>query len=438
MITTCDPLTNPTGCTPGDIVGDVIGGAASSAWESVCKSFADAATGLMKQFADVFVAIPPVNVTSGGVRSVYAISLGLAASVAAILLLGQVIRTAFTRDGSALAHGLVGLGKAALAFMLTLTVAGTSLLAADELTAYIVNKAFGSPKGLQDKLTALFSFDPGWYPSLVLVLAVLGIVLIVVLWFELLLRNAAIAVLVATSPIAAAGQVSETTKTWWSKLVSAAVQLIILKPIIALVFGLGFSMVGQTDSKEVGTLLAGMLILLLAALAWPAIGRFFTFASVQTGGGAGLGAALGFVGGKMSGGGGPVGVNPAQFSQAAEGRTMAGFAGGGSAAGAGGSGAATGAAGSVAIPLVIAKAGIDMAQKAANSMTNRMEATAGHAGLHTTVPYAPPGGHVQHTAPVSAAATAAVQERPEAPPAPAAVPNLPDQSHRSPIEEVGK
>jgi integrase len=34
------------------------------------------------------------------------------------------------------------------------------------------------------------------------------------LWVELLLRNAAIAVLIAMSPIAAAGQVSEATKTW--------------------------------------------------------------------------------------------------------------------------------------------------------------------------------------------------------------------------------
>ena len=43
------------------------------------------------------------------------------------------------------------------------------------------------------------------------------ILLVLVLWFELLLRNAAIAVLVATSPIAAAGQVSESTKSWWTK-----------------------------------------------------------------------------------------------------------------------------------------------------------------------------------------------------------------------------
>ena len=48
--------------------------------------------------------------------------------------------------------------------------------------------------------------------TLILIFAVVGILLTIVLWFELLLRNAAIAVLVATSPIAAAGQASRSTQ----------------------------------------------------------------------------------------------------------------------------------------------------------------------------------------------------------------------------------
>jgi hypothetical protein len=115
--------------------------------------------------------------------------------------------------------------------------------------------------------------------SLLMVLALAGIVLVVVLWVELLLRNAAIAVLIAMSPIAAAGQVSEATKTWWPRMVSATVQLIILKPIIALVFAVGFGMAGQ--SSGIPALLQGLLVLALAVFAWPVIARFFTFATIQ-------------------------------------------------------------------------------------------------------------------------------------------------------------
>jgi hypothetical protein len=406
----CNPLTNPDGCA-AEMLRGLSGSVANSAWESVCRSFADAAVELLHGFAKAFVAMPAVDLSSDGIRGVYGISLAIASVVAALLLLVQTARTALTHDGSALAGGLVGLGKAALAFLVTLTIAGTSLVAADELTAFIVERSFGSTDGLRDRLTTVFTFSMTTQPSLLLILAVVGIVLTVVLWFELLLRNAAIAVLIATSPIAAAGQVSEATRGWWSKLVAATVQLIVLKPVIALVFALGFGMLRNPDSTDVTTMLAGMLILLLAVVAWPVIARFFTFASVHVGGGVGLGAVLGFGAARMAGGQGgpPVGVLPDQFGQAAEARTMASMATrtsttGAAAGGAGGAaaaGAATGGVGAaVAIPLMMAKSGVDMAQRAANSLSGRMEQMAGHAGIHGANPYVHPAGY-PHRPPAS-------------------------------------
>lgn len=257
-------LTDPIGCA-GEALGGAVDSIASSAWDAICKSFADAASQLLGTFGKAFVAIPPVNLGSAGVRSVYALSMGIAGVVAALLLLGQVIRTAITHDGSALAQGLLGVGKAALAFMLTLTIAGTALRAADELTDTIVRHTFGSTEALSMKIAKLVAWDPTTSSTLLLVFAVVGILLTIVLWFELLLRNAAVAVLVATSPIGAAGQVSEATKSWWSKAVGATAQLIVLKPVIALVFYLGFSLSGGANDVE--TLLVGLLVLLLAVLA---------------------------------------------------------------------------------------------------------------------------------------------------------------------------
>ena len=89
----------------------------------------------------------------------YAICLGLAAAVAALLLLGQVIRTAVTHDGSGLAQGLTGVGKATLAFLLTLTIAATALEAADQLTQFIVTQTFGSVQALSAKIADLVPWD---------------------------------------------------------------------------------------------------------------------------------------------------------------------------------------------------------------------------------------------------------------------------------------
>ncbi|WP_369184133.1 conjugal transfer protein TrbL family protein [Streptomyces sp. Y1] len=411
-------LTSPLDCVPGigdtvlgGLAGDAAGKVASSAWDSICKSFADAATELLKTFATAFVKIPAPDLASNGVRSVYAISLGVAALVACLLVVFQVIRTVITHDGRPLATAAVGVGKAALAFLLTLVVASTALAASDELTKYIVDNSLGGEQALSDKIAKLVSYTPGTAASLLLIIAIIGILLTLVLWFEMLLRNAAIVVLVATSPISAAGQVSDSTKTWWSKLVSSTVQLIILKPIIALVFALGFNVAG--DSKDLQTTLSGMLILLLAALAWPAIARFFSFASVQVGGGAGLAALLGFAGGRLSTAGGPLtGASPDSFGQESASRTMNSFAskGGGAAGGAGGGaaggaaggagGAAAGGAGAAAGPVgMIAVAAVKAAQQAVNSLAGGMEKMAGHAGVQGANPYAAqPAGYVNRHA----------------------------------------
>jgi len=407
-------ITDLTGC-----VGDVVGSAVSSVWDSICQSFGDAATAMLQGFATAFAGSDKVNLTSAGVSSVYGISLGLASVVAALLLLWQVARTVWTHDGNAMAQGLIGVGKAALAFLMTLGVATVALEAADDITEFIVQKGFGSDAALGQKLGTLFAGDLSSAPTLLMLMALIGILITVVLWFELLMRAAAITILVATSPIAAAGQVNDSTKSWWSRMVSATIQLIILKPIIALVLTLGFSLSGQ--SKGIEQTLTGLLVLLLAVFAWPSVARFFTFASVAVGGGAGLGGLLGFASGRAaamagaSSGGGSGGGSTSDFSQAAEARTTAAKSALGMGPGAGGSGSA-GAAGAgadaakqtalkagmakastalaAAGPVGIAVAGAKAAQGAVNAVSGRMEQMAGHAGLSGASPYHQAAGSI--------------------------------------------
>lgn len=197
---------DPVDCV-GDVAGGLVGGVASSAWESVCKSFAEAATSLLEAFAKAFAAFPDMNPLSGGVKGVYAISLGIAVVVGAGLFLWQVARTAITHEGAPLAHGLAGLGKALLAFVATLSVTSAAVMASNDLTKWIIEASFEDIEGLQEKLTTVFSFQtPDHQAALVLIMALIGIVLTLVLWFELLLSNAAVAILIGTSPIAGAGR----------------------------------------------------------------------------------------------------------------------------------------------------------------------------------------------------------------------------------------
>ncbi len=315
----CNPISNLTGC-----LGPAAGGQANlgnaPGWAAVCQSFAKAAEQLLASFAKSFVAIPPVNLSYAGVRSVYGLSLEIAALIAAVLLMAQVIRTVLTHDGSAIAQGLVGVAKATLAFALTLVAAATALRAADELTRWIIARSFGSPQALAAQLGRLASFDPHVSASLTLILALLAIVLIVALWVQLLARNVAVTVLVAVSPIAAAGQVAYATQQWWRKLARTAIQLIVLKPVVALVLAIGLTVPSLSGSVE--RLLAGMLVLLLAGCAWPAMARVAAVLDVHVNGGT-LAAIRGPSGRITTEGGSPVGVDPADLSKVAEAKTMA-------------------------------------------------------------------------------------------------------------------
>ena len=401
-----DPLT----CLGNGVTGGA-DDAATSAWDAVCKSFATAAAELFKAFGQAFSALPTLNLASAGISSTYGICLAIAGTVAALLVFAGVIRTAWTHDGSGIAQAASGAARAVLAWMLTAAVATAALQASDQITQFVVDQAFGSQQALADRLGTIVNWaevtgDPGQAilgGSLLLVFAMVGIVLVTVLWFELLLRNAAIAVLIAMSPIAAAGQASEATKAWWLRAVSATVQLIILKPVIALVFAVGLGMAGTSHGIE--SVLAGLLVLGLAAFSWPVIARFFTFGSVQASS-SGLATALGFLAGQASrpGRGGTAGVSPDQWSMAAENRTMAGLDGegggtgsgalpgaaatsGASGAGGGASGGGSGAAAMAGIGFMLAKA-----HQAGTALSGRMEQTAAHGGMHGAYPYSTVSG----------------------------------------------
>jgi hypothetical protein len=380
--TTCD-FFDPVTCIQ-KAVGGTSSTAANAAWNAICQSFVDAASAMFQAFGTWFAKAPGLDLQVAGITVPYGISLVIGSSVAALLIFGQVIRTAWTRDGSGMAYALSGVVKAVLAWLMTATITTAGLAASDQVTQFIVTTTFGSQQGLADKLASVVNWSGLTQvqalqgltgAAFLLFIGITGLVLVVVLWFELLLRNAALAVLIAVAPIPAAGQVSEATKAWWPRTVAAVAQLIILKPVIALVFAVGFGMAGQ--SSGVAAVLQGLLVLGLAAFAWPIVARFFTFTSVQAAN-AGLSAVLGLAAGTMAGrgGGGPAGVRPGQFSQAAEGRVMGG---------AGADGPGSGGRGGAAL------AGIGMAlqkaHQAGSALAGRMEQTAGHAGMPGAYPY---------------------------------------------------
>lgn len=193
-------------------------------------------------------------------------------------------------------------------------------------------------------------------------IAVFGVVPVALGYMmEMVFREGAILVLVATIPVTAAGLVAQTTASWFWRSLRWIVAAIVMKPALALVLVVGVSTLA--NPQGLGGLLAGVGILLMALFCPFALFRLLAFVDPGTGAGAASRAwASSMLGSMGSGGGGQVDTssgtdsaeasNTARFDQASSGSGGGsgnsgggpGGAGGGSGGGSGGGWAALGGA----------------------------------------------------------------------------------------------
>jgi hypothetical protein len=298
---------------------------------------------------------------------------GIGMSVAVVLLLGQVIRAGVTLRPDILAHALAGLFKAALATLTVFAVATAMLAAADGLSDSIMRTTFGSAQNFSERFGKAVTFygigtgNPAAPVALLLFFGLIAVGVGIVLFAEMLFRHAAVVVLVATAPIAASGLIAPASTGWWRKLVSAGVQAIFLKPLIVLIFAIGFGLAGT--GTGVWNVLGGLTVLGIAAFAWYVLAKFCTWTSAHV---AEAGGAAAFVGGFLGAEAqrlpGRVLAAQASGSSVEAGRaTMArnnAFIDGGLASGAGAAGT-TSVAGAAAGPVGMAAAGGSAAAGAA-------------------------------------------------------------------------
>ncbi|MFC5724870.1 hypothetical protein ACFP1Z_32455 [Streptomyces gamaensis] len=363
---------------------------ASAAFDAVSGKFGDAATKILNDLTDVFTKVAIVDLHNDGLLTVYEMTWGLSSVVALLLLIWQFAKVAATGQAVSAATAVIGLAKWALVSMASFAVTQTSVGAAHEVSVWLIDayKGGAGEKAFKESLNSAFAFTGLANTALVLLLAIVAALVSLVLWGELLLRQAAIQVLVACMPIVGAGGIMEATKEWWPKARNALIALILIEPVIVLILVIGFSVTGS--GKDLKSVLVGLVTLLLAAVAWPTLAKFMTFTTVGSGGalaGGLLGAAGGTAasmfayGGGMPSGAGAVGGGRA-FTRAVEAENdgavaqdgAAGRARGTGGGGGGGLAGGLGKLGAAAMALQVAKAGKELAE-------GSMESMAAHADL---------------------------------------------------------
>ncbi|WP_328906331.1 hypothetical protein OG230_27120 [Streptomyces sp. NBC_00234] len=263
-------------------------------------------------------------------------------------LIFAAIRMAIERRGEAGTTALKGLFRVILVSGAATTVvtllAGLSDRYADFLFKQAAYEQLTSNIGCQN--------SSGIEAFLLLVLAFLLLIAAILHTILLYIRLGVMIVLLGTLPLAAAASMTDWGNGWWRKHIGWMIAWLLYKPAAGLVMYAGSAMISNGQQNGIQERIAGIGVMLLSAVALPALLKLIVPATAALGGGNGVGQGVSAVGGAVasgaksvasgsggSGGGSAGKAGPSGASAASGGAGAPGSAGGtGSAGGAGSNG----------------------------------------------------------------------------------------------------
>ena len=132
-----------------------------------------------------------------------------------------------------------------------------------------------------------------------LLIIILGLVAVLAAIFQIVLmvaRGGMLVILTGILPLSASFTNTEVGKTWFRKSVGWLIAFILYKPAAAIVYAAAFQLVGTDVFTDDGTglvaVLTGLMLMIIALFAMPALMRFVTPMVGSIAGGAGAGGAL--------------------------------------------------------------------------------------------------------------------------------------------------
>ncbi|MGW5333111.1 hypothetical protein [Streptomyces bauhiniae] len=358
----CDPA--PFGKPVGffQFLGDPIGGIVLG----IANAVMSAAISL---YGDLMASIPTVNVDSGSAREISTQTQWIVVYAAVASLVVAATRMALERRSEAGQTALKGLVRVILVSGAATAVVAAIARLSDNYADFLFQVA-----GQEQVSNIGCGGSVDIPPFMLLLLAFLLLIAGVVQTILLYIRLGVMIVLLGTLPLAASASMTDWGSGWWRKHVGWMIAWLLYKPAAGLVIYAGTVMISANGPTGASERIAGVGVLLLSAIALPALLKLIVPATAALGGAGAMrqgtmAAAGGLASGAKSlaasapsmgqGGGspsGPPGASGAAGGQGpAGGRGLAasgGAAGGGGAAGAaaaaGPAGAALGAAVSIA------------------------------------------------------------------------------------------
>jgi hypothetical protein len=320
---------------PFEAIGDVIAKAAADAWTAAMLAIWNSGLFVLRivlTFSELFLT-PDLSADGPG-KDVYAFTLWLALALVVILAMIQLGAAAFKREGKSLARAFIGSGQFVLVCACWFGYCVMIIAACGALT-----------KALMKSLLKVQTW-PDWDPlgglgidditdaGVATALAFLGIFLWLAAIGHVLVylaRAASLLVLTATGPLAAAGLVSEFTRSWFWKSLRWFHAAAFTPVLMVMVLGIGVQFangvaahLAEDTAKAFGTALPAVMTILISVVAPLSLFKLLAFVDPGTPSGASFRQGMAIQGGLqglLSGSGGAGGGSSAASTTDANGRS---------------------------------------------------------------------------------------------------------------------
>jgi len=297
------PLPNPF-----DIMGSVAGRIVVDGWTATMLALWNAGLWVLRLVLGwVDSLLTPDLSEAGPGGDLYRVTFWLAAALLLVLGLVQLGIAAAKRDGRELARVLIGLVQFALVWAAWIGY-----------TVLIVAASSGLTRALMESLLNVSSWR-AWQPwtpiqakditdaATATILGVLGILVWIAAIADIVMmltRAAALMVIVATTPISAAGLATETTRVWFWKSLRWFHAAAFAPPVTVMVTGIGMKFAsgvaaGQSSGAlaSIATAIPAVVLICIASFAPLALFKLLAFVDPGTASGAAMRAGLAASGG---------------------------------------------------------------------------------------------------------------------------------------------
>jgi type IV secretion system protein TrbL len=277
-------------CDHGNLICEGIASVAKGAFEQIAESAAGAAGQMIVDSLTWWVRTSSVDPQNPAVATAQAYTLPLIALVLMGSVLVQVIRMTVSRKRDPALNVGVGLVRYFVTATVGLVVLAGAVKAADDFSGWVVGQTMVD---FSTRMKAVLTAAVITNPFSLLAMGGLGYLLGAVQWVLGFIRQAGILVLAALLPLAASGSINESTKPWLNRMLPWLLTLVLYRPMAALIYMIGFTFLGT--GNDITTVMTGLMVLVLAVIAMPAMMRFFSWAGVSMtgGGGAAMAGAIG-------------------------------------------------------------------------------------------------------------------------------------------------